>query len=79
MSESDIPELSADFTHIEGVGRDTLTGLVHPRTRVGGGARKIRVSRYAGRSRLWEGPERSEAKWSPREGIPSYVLTTKKE
>ena len=33
-----------------------LRRRVHPRTRAGGGARKIRVPLLAGRSRLWEGP-----------------------
>ena len=40
---------------------DTPSGHVHPRTWVGGGARR--------RSR-WEGPERSEAKWSSPKGCP---------
>ena len=33
-------------------------GRVHPRTREGGGARRLQVPAERGRRRLWEGPER---------------------
>ena len=46
-------------------------GLVHPRTRVGGGARWIQVPAKAGTQETMGGAGRSEATGVPREGIPS--------
>ena len=43
-------------------------GLVHPRTSIGGGARRIQVPAPRGRRRRWEGPERS--------GVPRTPHTT---
>ena len=49
-------------------------GLVHPRTRVGGGARWIQVPAKAGTQETMGGAGRSEATVVPREGIPSSGL-----
>ena len=46
-------------------------GLVHPRTRAGGGARWIQVPAKAGTQETMGGAGRSEATGVPREGIPS--------
>ena len=64
---------SSCFTHILGrrKGRHSR-GLVHPRTRVGGGAHsEVRWRALARQSTsAWEGPEWSEAERSPP-GVPS--------
>ena len=44
-------------------------GRVHPRTRAGGGARRIQVLAQRGRRRRWEGPE-----WRPQEAAGTELL-----
>ena len=44
-------------------------GRVHPRTRAGGGARRIQVLAQRGRRRRWEGPE-----WRPQEAAGTEFL-----
>ena len=56
------------------VGRPSR-GLVHPRTRVGGGARWIQVPAQAGTQETMGGAGRSEATGVPREGLPTSDST----
>ena len=50
----------------EGVGRDRRSrGLVHPRTSIGGGARRRQVLAKRGRRIRWEGPEGAKRPESP--------------
>ena len=51
-------------------------GLVHPRTRAGGGARWIQVPAKAGTQETMGGAGVSEANGVPREGIPTSDSTS---
>ena len=48
-------------------------GRVHPRTRVGGGARWIQVLAQRGRRRQWEGPEYRTPKAAERSSARSWL------